>query len=383
LKSEWQAADKLVRGGHQAAYEKEAKYLYGLLREAWERALEEVLLGGIVERFRPSVQTQHISTIADITAEDCRTVDAAMTKCSRWLPGHDHAAAARAALPESAELKATSMHWRTGSWRSAIVVAEDGCSNARGRCRVARTFRQRRVTAARTPDGRAITMVSKRSVEDDLIEQSYEVSIGNFELAAIHLRDARNLLYGIQSLRENRALSKATILMAAAALESNLTYLAHIALKFAEARPGKFRRAQVNFLRGVDEAIDDNGRMVETRSRQVLLERMQIVPSLMGRAIDRTYELSLRSAAAKKLERTIARRDAIVHPRFDRYISAVGWWEAAEAVDAVELYLQSVDQCLHPYLMDIRHSCGRSGANQGRCGCRLPNFRQTRAQKTN
>ena len=106
LKSEWQAADKLVRSGHQAAYEKEAKYLYGLLREAWERAVEEVLLGGIVERFRPSVQTQHISAIADITVEDCRTVDAAMTKCSRWLPGHDQAAAARAALPESAELKA-------------------------------------------------------------------------------------------------------------------------------------------------------------------------------------------------------------------------------------------------------------------------------------
>ena len=27
---EWQAADKLVRDGHQAAYEKEARYLYGL-----------------------------------------------------------------------------------------------------------------------------------------------------------------------------------------------------------------------------------------------------------------------------------------------------------------------------------------------------------------
>ncbi|MCK7494450.1 MAG: hypothetical protein MZW92_27160 [Comamonadaceae bacterium] len=61
LKNEWQAADKLFRDGHQAAYEKEAKYLYGFLREAWERALEEVLLGGIVERFRPGVQTQHIT----------------------------------------------------------------------------------------------------------------------------------------------------------------------------------------------------------------------------------------------------------------------------------------------------------------------------------
>jgi energy-coupling factor transporter ATP-binding protein EcfA2 len=106
LKNECRAADKLFRDDHQAAYEKEAKYLYGLLREAWERALEEVLLGGIVERLRPGVQTQHIGTISDITAEDCRTLDAAMTKCSKWLPGHDQAAAARAPVPEPAELKA-------------------------------------------------------------------------------------------------------------------------------------------------------------------------------------------------------------------------------------------------------------------------------------
>lgn len=106
LNNYWQAADKLSRDGHQDAYEKEAKYLYGLLREAWERALEEVLLGGVVERYRPGVQTQQIAQIADISAEDCRAVETAMTKCSTWLPGHDKAAAARAPVPAPAELKA-------------------------------------------------------------------------------------------------------------------------------------------------------------------------------------------------------------------------------------------------------------------------------------
>jgi energy-coupling factor transporter ATP-binding protein EcfA2 len=105
LKNARQAADKLFRDGHQDAYEKEAKHLYGLLREAWERGLEEVLLCGIVERFRPSVQTQQITKVADITDEDCQTLEAAMTKCSRWLPGHDQAAAARAPVPEPTELK--------------------------------------------------------------------------------------------------------------------------------------------------------------------------------------------------------------------------------------------------------------------------------------
>lgn len=106
LKNGWQAADKLSRDGHQDAYEKDAKYLYGLLREAWERALEEVLLGGVVERYRPNIQTQQVAQIADITPDDCKTVETAMTKCSKWLPGHDQAAAARAPVPGPAELKA-------------------------------------------------------------------------------------------------------------------------------------------------------------------------------------------------------------------------------------------------------------------------------------
>lgn len=105
LKNQYQEVDKLFRDGHQSAYEKEATFLYGFLREAWERALEEVLLGGVVERFRPGVQTQQVIKIADITEEDCKEMDAAMTKCSKWLPGHDQAAAARAEVPEPDVLK--------------------------------------------------------------------------------------------------------------------------------------------------------------------------------------------------------------------------------------------------------------------------------------
>ena len=65
-----------------------------------------ILLGGIVERFRPSIQTQQISQIADITPDDCKAVEVAMTKCSTWLPGHDKAPAARAPVPSPAELQA-------------------------------------------------------------------------------------------------------------------------------------------------------------------------------------------------------------------------------------------------------------------------------------
>jgi energy-coupling factor transporter ATP-binding protein EcfA2 len=106
LKNQWQEADKLFRDGHISPYEKEATHLYGLLRSAWERALEEVLLGGLIERFRVNIQTQQIENISDINLEECRALDAAMTKCSKWIAGHDQAAAARAPIPEPAELKA-------------------------------------------------------------------------------------------------------------------------------------------------------------------------------------------------------------------------------------------------------------------------------------
>lgn len=106
LKKLLQDAEKLHRDGHQSAYEREASMIYGYLREAWERGLEEVLLGGVVERYRPGVQTQQVALIADITAEDCKAVETAMTKCSKWLRGHDQAAAARADVPEPSAVEA-------------------------------------------------------------------------------------------------------------------------------------------------------------------------------------------------------------------------------------------------------------------------------------
>lgn len=105
LKNKWQQADKLFREGDLGRYEHEAGHLYGLLREAWERGLEEVLLCGVVERYRTGVQTRQISKVADILSEDCDAVEAAMTKTSRWLPGHDQAPAARQEMPEPDELK--------------------------------------------------------------------------------------------------------------------------------------------------------------------------------------------------------------------------------------------------------------------------------------
>jgi hypothetical protein len=89
---------------------------------------------------------------------------------------------------------------------------------------------------------------------------------------------------------------------------------------------------------------------VTRQLRQSLEERLRTVPDLLARAVGRRYTLPVSSMPIKKLRKTIQRRDAIIHPRWNRYVHNVGLHEAAEAVDAVELYLQSVQMKLHPYL---------------------------------
>jgi hypothetical protein len=106
LKNLYQEAEKLSRTADRERYEKEAVYIYGRLREAWERAVEEVLLAGTVERYRRSIQTQQVGLLSEIKPEECAAVEAGMTKSSRWLAGHDKAGAENPRVPEPDELKA-------------------------------------------------------------------------------------------------------------------------------------------------------------------------------------------------------------------------------------------------------------------------------------
>ena len=101
----WQDAERTFRKGDSGKYEKDASHIYGLLREAWERGVEEVLLAGTVERYRNSVQTQRANQLADICDNDIRTLNVGMTKCSKWLTGHDQSPADSSPMPGPRELK--------------------------------------------------------------------------------------------------------------------------------------------------------------------------------------------------------------------------------------------------------------------------------------
>ena len=89
LRNRWQIANKLFTTGGLAAYQPDGAEMFRLLRGTWERAVPEVLLNDVVERYRPSIETQKVGPLHDITEADCKTLDEEMTECSRWM--HDEA----------------------------------------------------------------------------------------------------------------------------------------------------------------------------------------------------------------------------------------------------------------------------------------------------
>lgn len=106
LRTEAQRLEALHKSGPLEKYEEDTKRLYGFLREAWERAVEEVLLNGSVQRFDLGIQTKRLANLSDIQAQDIADVDAGMTKTSQFIRGHDAAPALNPTIPEPAEVKA-------------------------------------------------------------------------------------------------------------------------------------------------------------------------------------------------------------------------------------------------------------------------------------
>lgn len=68
-----------------ADYQMQAGWILLGLRQAWEQAVEEVAVAGVVKRYRNSVQTQHLRTLTVLTDADCIEVDRGMTLESRYL----------------------------------------------------------------------------------------------------------------------------------------------------------------------------------------------------------------------------------------------------------------------------------------------------------
>ncbi|MEZ8794574.1 AAA family ATPase [Vibrio splendidus] len=88
-------------------YLDQAKLLYGKKRDTWERLVEEWLLKGVVERFGRDVKTQNIRYLAnEITDNDVKVINEAMSKCSTFFQGHDRARELGIDFPMYAEVEA-------------------------------------------------------------------------------------------------------------------------------------------------------------------------------------------------------------------------------------------------------------------------------------
>ncbi|MFB3818966.1 MAG: hypothetical protein ACE147_14980 [Candidatus Methylomirabilales bacterium] len=98
LRNDLLKARQALKDAGREQYELMAMDIYRRLRQAWERAVEEVLLNSTVVRFNDSVQTQRLKRLTDISDTDVQTVTKEMSRCSDFF--HDEAGVLHASPPD-------------------------------------------------------------------------------------------------------------------------------------------------------------------------------------------------------------------------------------------------------------------------------------------
>lgn len=93
---------KTAETGDQDEYRDQIKLWYMLLRESWERAVEERLFKGVIQRFNKAVQTQRLSKV-EVTEALVKEVTDGMTESSKWL--HDMAAGVNPVVPKNEKIE--------------------------------------------------------------------------------------------------------------------------------------------------------------------------------------------------------------------------------------------------------------------------------------
>jgi len=95
-------AAKEYKNKRMEEYQALARDCYDLLRQCWERVIEEVLFNRVVERFDPEVNTLSLKQVS-IDDDDYLSIDRAMSKCSECL--HDTSPAVNQPAPTPDELR--------------------------------------------------------------------------------------------------------------------------------------------------------------------------------------------------------------------------------------------------------------------------------------
>jgi energy-coupling factor transporter ATP-binding protein EcfA2 len=102
LRNDLQKLQALERADDPEAFRLATKAWFELLRETWERVVEEKVFNGVVSRFSPGIQTQRLAKVL-VTAGMAKAVEEAMTQASAWT--HDQGAALGKPTATGADLK--------------------------------------------------------------------------------------------------------------------------------------------------------------------------------------------------------------------------------------------------------------------------------------
>tara|TARA_R110000772_G_scaffold268584_1_gene396597 strand:- start:1263 stop:3848 length:2586 start_codon:yes stop_codon:yes gene_type:complete len=89
LNTKLQNLRNIDASGTETEFRDATRPFYSLLREAWERLVEEKLLNKVVNRFERGIHIQRLTRLDDIAQVDFDTINSAYDKCCNNFSGHD------------------------------------------------------------------------------------------------------------------------------------------------------------------------------------------------------------------------------------------------------------------------------------------------------
>lgn len=78
---------------------------YGRLRQVTERAVQDLVLNGVINRYSDYVRLPNVTKVAGLTEEDCAPFLAVYQRCGDVIDGHDKASARAFAAPDADEAR--------------------------------------------------------------------------------------------------------------------------------------------------------------------------------------------------------------------------------------------------------------------------------------
>ena len=79
---------------------------YGRLRQVTERAVQDLVLNGVINRYSDYVRLPNVTKVAGLTEEDCAPFLTVYQRCGDVIDGHDKASARAFAAPDADEARA-------------------------------------------------------------------------------------------------------------------------------------------------------------------------------------------------------------------------------------------------------------------------------------